>query len=101
MEERENTIALVIFALIAALCGYGMYWHASKVDAMLEQQYEEMKARKAAEREFFGAAEQEEFEDLLLLIPSPDEEFPPAVYVDREVQDWVDEHPFYEWGELV
>ena len=99
MENRNEAlveIALLVALLFALL--FGMYKYSSHVDGQVDKYFHELRERRAAERPLIkiGMTEQEELE--FLLMPLFDE---PANYVDREVQDWVDDHPFYEWGELV
>ena len=67
------------------------------LDRMMEERYEEIKTRH--QQTTLGMTEQEELD--LILLPLWGEEPAPAAYVDREVQDWIDDHPFYEWGEVV
>lgn len=98
MEERENTIAWVVFlALVMGALSFYSYNYMTSLDRMMEERYEEIKTRH--QQTTLGMTEQEELD--LILLPLWGEEPAPAAYVDREVQDWIDDHPFYEWGEVV
>lgn len=100
MEERENTIAWVVFLVLAfgALSFYS-YSYMTSLDRMMEERYEEIKTRH--QQTTLGMTEQEELDLLIgpLLIEEPAP--PPPRYIDRVVQDWYDDHPFYTPGTLV
>ena len=102
MENRKELV--VEIALLSALLGallFGMYKYTQRADAAVDRYFQELRQRRAPERPRvkLGMTEQQEFDLLMrpLLLDAADT----VELIDREIRDWWEDHPFYEWGEVV